>query len=401
VLVIVDPESDLVLWHAPQISDRDRELLDSAKQDGNKTVTLRCDTGNRLAETLGQMLLAIGQCQTHVSMRAVRKASQADFIHSIRTQREPDAAIDTFQDHLDQAKWQEVMKLIAVKGHTDPSVDRRLNELVTAASTEVNLRFLAAQMRYWIETKERAGKVSQEEQFPLELENATRLLELAPRPHRHLRIVARLIHCAALLAPLASGDYALYAQGVIHAQRGEVLESVRVYRLRHQNLVRLVAVYRRGYRLVTLGLSKPSAFGLPFACARFIASMRPLTSRLFLSGHPEAARGFRESLRNVSTRASALAQEVGNLPHAALSVLNFSLLVDQNDVRDIRQMGDFVRAQLNAFEDQKFKESALQTYGETEQRTLALAKNWTPPSEVPPIDETMKVFRDTLKRYGL
>ena len=299
VFVVADVGSSQAYWTAPQLDDTLRRAARDAVAAGRTTVTVHVPTANVLPQTSGALVNACADARIRLGVRAVAEAPVPTFLTAVTGAYDPDELARTLatkgaavrvqqmhelykQDNLVEAR----SVLERVVATPDAAAEVRFNALYVAERWEV------VQLRFPPDTFDAEPKIR--------LSFARRMRKASAGAPPVLRLHAAIAEKAAELHLLAFEDFALYQNWVMHQSAHEPVWRVHLAQARHVTATRLMRKYRQCSRLVNLALSSQHPAVIPDAAHRIASALVLLTARLDSEGMSEAARSYRESIRQLA-----------------------------------------------------------------------------------------------------
>jgi Domain of unknown function (DUF4365) len=309
VLVLADIEQKETFWIVTQL---DKNVLQSLRASPRQdSATFRIPVQNRLPATWENLLLAVGQAETLLSLRSLLSEPLPRFLDSIEGRVDQDQVRDDLRTKSDAIRLRQLReRLLAGSGDADRE---QLEKIIADQNASVEIRFWALLIAEDVEAAQASqNNATAEEQARLRLSIAHRLRTLTHRGPRHLKFYAVLQKRASELLLLTSHDWAQHINWKFHETEGDAFWRTQLA-FERARLTRAVArKYNECARLAAYAAASKYLAPLAQPLVRIALGLTIFVQRLSDQGLTEPAVAYRDSAFSICRLAAAVALARGD-----------------------------------------------------------------------------------------
>ena len=302
VLVLADTEQKETFWNV---------LQSLQASSGQGSVTFRIPVQNRLPATFENLLLAVGQAETPLSLRSLLSKPLPSFLDSIEGRIDQDQVRDDLRTKSDAIRLQQLrQRLLAGPGDADRE---QLAKVIADPNASVEIRFWALLIAEDAEAAEASRRqATAEEQARLRLSIADQLRTLTHRGPRHLKFYAVLQKKASELLLLTSRDWSQHINWKLHETEGDALWRTQLAFERARLTRRVARKYNQCARLAAYAAGSEYLSALAQPLVRIALGLTIFVQRLTDQGLTEPAAAYRDSALSICRLAAAAALARGD-----------------------------------------------------------------------------------------
>lgn len=309
VIVQADITNKKTFWTAPQLDVKAIQTL--LREPHQSSLTFHIPTKNRLPDTWVDLLQAVGQAETLLSLRSLLNDPLASFLESIEGRVDKERVRADLRNKSDGIRLQQAHESLAAGAIEDAR--SKVASTLADDTSSIEIRFWALLSSEDIETADAAKRgATAEEQALIRLSIAERIRALTGNGPAHLKFYGVLLKRASELLLLVSRDWGQYINWKLNETTGDRFWRVQLAFERARLTRQVARKYNECVRLAKYACASEHLWALPQALIRIALGLTLFIQRLRDEGLLQAAAAYRDSALSICRVAAWVAVAQGD-----------------------------------------------------------------------------------------